>query len=152
MDRNFPPHIWWEMTALDRWQWVPDGVSDVLIRRNPTAWLSVVACLSWDRDSRICSEMSKQVVFIFFQSMRVLQKRDFKTRKYSEYRPPSEWTIVLWGNDMDREINCTSCWCKTVYWVTYTSLTIHNNFGFGYPVCSECYDKERELRRKYKDL
>lgn len=29
----------------------------------------------------------------------------------------------------------------------YTSLEVHNQFGLGYPVCEECYQKEWERER-----
>jgi len=31
-----------------------------------------------------------------------------------------------------------------VYGDGYTSKTIHNSVGFGYPVCEKCYNKELE--------
>ena len=38
------------------------------------------------------------------------------------------------------------------YGSTYASLEIHDEgFGLGYGVCYQCYEKEWERRRKYKE-
>lgn len=67
-------------------------------------------------------------------------KYNFKKHNYDEYELP-EGTI-LFTNDMNKICSCASCGTKIEYGKSYTSLKIHNETGFGYPVCHECYTKE----------
>lgn len=71
-----------------------------------------------------------------------MQKRDPKTRKYKPYKIPSNWFTPLMCFDMDKPVNCASCWVLHTFGTCYTSRRIHNNIGLGYPVCTECYNKE----------
>ena len=51
----------------------------------------------------------------------------------------------LFEVDMDKEIDCCSCGKKIKFGDGFTSRVYHNNFGFGYVECEECYDKHRGL-------
>jgi hypothetical protein len=52
---------------------------------------------------------------------------------------------------METLVNCASCGKKKEFGSMYTSQQIHNDMGFGYSVCEECYKKECELRKQYKE-
>lgn len=52
---------------------------------------------------------------------------------------------------MEKIINCADCKKEFRYGECYCSKAIHNKDGFGYPVCEECYKKELENERKYKE-
>lgn len=71
-------------------------------------------------------------------------KRDPDKKEYKPYSVPRDWKCPIYTDDMDLEINCTSCWKETTFGVCYTSRQIHNEMWFGYPVCEECYNKERK--------
>lgn len=84
-----------------------------------------------------------------------MKKWNFKTREYEHFESPagmmSEFYMWLDWHESDDvfevDIGCTNC-AKTVkYGQCYTSRTIHNRVGLGYPVCQECYEKEWEEKR-----
>jgi hypothetical protein len=81
-----------------------------------------------------------------------MQKWNNKKRKYEDYKVPEGWYCPLYTEDMYKYINC--CQCGKVLQVgdCYTSLEVHNHIGLGYGVCPECYEKEWERRREYKNL
>lgn len=60
-------------------------------------------------------------------------------------------TAPLVCYDMGKIINCADCKKEFQYRKGYSSKAIHNEYGFGYPVCEECYKKELENERKYKE-
>lgn len=82
----------------------------------------------------------------------LLRKWNYEKRTYTPYEIPDnkELNIKLYSNDMDEIVNCPRCLNKVRYGETYTSLEFHNNFGLGFPVCKECYQKEWEERRRYE--
>ena len=80
--------------------------------------------------------------------LKVLRKWNYESRTYDEYYVPYEWNIKLLTNDMDEIINCPHCGKEFPYGESYTSKEIHNKVGFGYPVCSDCYEEEWERKRK----
>ena len=41
-------------------------------------------------------------------------------------------------------VKCAQCGKPVIYRESYTSRTIHSDYGFGYAVCPECYLKEWE--------
>lgn len=73
-----------------------------------------------------------------------MQKRNPDKKQYESYSIPKDWYCPLVTQDMEEVINCTNCGKKTTFWVCYTSRQIHNEMWFWYPVCEECYDKERK--------
>ena len=68
-----------------------------------------------------------------------------KLHKYEDYKP--KFPITMHSEDMSLIVNCCQCGKKVEYGKTYTSLEVHNNNGFGYAVCGECYNEE--YKRKY---
>lgn len=77
------------------------------------------------------------------------QKWNFKTKEYEDYDLPAVCPLLCYN--MEKIINCANCSRKIKYKEGYSSKTIHNEYGFGYPVCEECYKKELEDERKYKE-
>lgn len=73
-----------------------------------------------------------------------MQKRNPDTKKYEPYSIPKNWNCPLYTATMDEKINCTSCWKRIIFWDCYTSIQIHNQVWFWYPVCPNCYWKERK--------
>lgn len=71
-----------------------------------------------------------------------MQKRDPKKREYIPYKIPDSWNTPLMTGSMNEFINCASCWSLKMFWACFTSRHIHNDIGLGYPVCTECYNKE----------
>lgn len=66
--------------------------------------------------------------------------------KYELYDVPADWQCKLYEDDMNQKINCASCGKEIRFGECYTSMEIHNVWGFGYAVCPECYQKEIERR------
>lgn len=81
----------------------------------------------------------------------VLGKWNYETHDYDPYKIPDEWNVPLITDDMEEIVNCPHCGKELKYGDTYTSKEIHNYIGLGFGVCSECYEKEWERRRKYRD-
>lgn len=48
-------------------------------------------------------------------------------------------------------VDCAECGKQIKFGDSYTSLRIQTSIGLGYAVCEDCYEKEWEERRKYKD-
>lgn len=67
--------------------------------------------------------------------------------KYEEYEVPDDWNCKSYSNNMDEVVNCAKCGRKMLYGDSYTSLEIHTDMGFGYAVCSRCYQGEMKRRR-----
>ncbi len=69
-------------------------------------------------------------------------KWNYETREYDPYTPP-KGTIILFTQDIELPINCTSCGKDMTYGEGYTSRELHTNSGLGFPVCEDCYEDER---------
>lgn len=76
-----------------------------------------------------------------------MKKWNFITHKYENYSVPAIWYTPLMA-EMDEIINCAGCGKEIVYGYSYVSMAIHNEIGFGYPICESCMRKELETRRK----
>lgn len=72
----------------------------------------------------------------------LLQKWNNDKRVYEDFETPTN-NIQLFSEDMDLKVDCTNCGKEMVYGECYTSRTIHNAIGLGYPVCNECYQLEK---------
>ena len=72
----------------------------------------------------------------------ILKKWNYKTHNYDSYKIPNEWNCKTYSDNMKEIVNCPHCGKKLEFGDTFTSLEIHTGFGFGYGVCSECYEKE----------
>lgn len=75
-------------------------------------------------------------------------KWNFKTKEYKEITPPKGWHVSIFESDMDKLINCAECGKLIPYGEGYTSKAIHTDMGFGYSVCSQCYQQELEESAK----
>ena len=74
-----------------------------------------------------------------------MKKWNYKTRKYDEFESPAEFPILELPSEeeyLSMEIQCTNCGKKVSYGDCYTSRTIHNYIGIGYPVCEDCHRRE----------
>lgn len=77
-------------------------------------------------------------------------KWNWEAHRYEPHPVPETATIVLISDDMDLQINCANCFKGMTFGVGYTSKTIHNHTGFGFPVCEDCYEKEVDDEQKAK--
>lgn len=66
----------------------------------------------------------------------ILQKWNYKTHKYEDFASPASNPMV-YHEDLHDEIDCTNCGQKMIAGNAFTSMTIHDDTGFGYPVCDE---------------
>lgn len=80
----------------------------------------------------------------------ILRRWDYGTRSYEPFEVPDEWKPIVYSDNMSEKINCPHCGKEMLYGTSYTSLEIHTGSGFGYAVCSRCYDQEAERRRNAK--
>ena len=80
----------------------------------------------------------------------IMEKWNFKLKKYEPYEVKKGWRVALWSDDMNLKINCANCGKEVKFGTTYTSMKIHNDFGLGYSVCSKCYEKEWKERELYE--
>lgn len=71
----------------------------------------------------------------------ILQKWNPKLHKYELFDSPAE-ICYLYTRVMDLPCDCTNCGKQGVFGDFYTSKTIHNDAGLGYPVCEGCYEVE----------
>lgn len=67
-------------------------------------------------------------------------KWNYKTQDYDEYDLPEN--SCVYTPDMDKVINCACCGNTLTYGSSYTSKEIHTQQGFGFGVCSDCYQSE----------
>lgn len=56
--------------------------------------------------------------------------------------------ISIYETDMDKIVNCAQCNEELKYSESYTSMEKQTYFGFGYAVCSKCYNEEWIRRRE----
>lgn len=79
-----------------------------------------------------------------------MKKWNTKLHKYESYEIPKEWhTPIL--DEMNEPCNCAECGAVHTYGDMFSSLLIHTDSGFGYPVCDKCYEKEVEERLKERN-
>lgn len=79
----------------------------------------------------------------------ILKKWNYIKQEYEVFKVPTHWNVKLITNDLDEIVNCPHCGKELPYGEAYTSREVHNDFGLGYAVCSECYSREWERSRKY---
>ena len=77
-------------------------------------------------------------------------KYNYETLEYEPFELPDNCPLTLPYSDesMETEINCANCHKIVKFGRCYTSKTIHEKHGFGYPVCEDCYNKELERYEK----
>jgi len=73
----------------------------------------------------------------------ILSKWNYKTHEYESFESPAK-IVMLFQETMNSEVDCANCGKHTTYGICYTSRTIHNHIGLGYPVCESCYEVELE--------
>lgn len=78
----------------------------------------------------------------------LLHKWDYQVHDYMPHFIPEDWNCLIYSEDMNEIVNCPHCGKKLLWGNTYTSLEIHNNVGFGYGVCAECYEAEWKRREE----
>ena len=71
-----------------------------------------------------------------------VKKWDFINHVYEPYDIPDHYHTPLYTDDMEEIVNCAGCGTRIKYGQCYTSMTIHNHVGLGYPVCDDCHQKE----------
>ena len=81
---------------------------------------------------------------------RLVQRWNYQTKSYDDVYVDGEWFTPLYSDDMEVPINCINCGKQISFGESYTSNEYHNQVGFGYYVCEECYEKEWELKNKYR--
>lgn len=55
-------------------------------------------------------------------------------------------------HDLSGVVNCAECGRAIVIGKSFTSPLIHNDLGFGFAVCSRCYEAELKEMRLIYDL
>lgn len=73
----------------------------------------------------------------------ILVKWNFELHKYEIFDSPAR-VLSLYSEDMLAEVDCANCGKRMTFGAGFTSRTIHNDTGFGYPVCEDCYEEERQ--------
>lgn len=73
----------------------------------------------------------------------LLRKWNYETHEYLPFISPAI-VLSIYSEDMLEEVDCANCGTRMTYGDTYTSRTIHNDSGIGFPVCDPCYQKELE--------
>ena len=74
--------------------------------------------------------------------MKKVQKWDFKKHCYEDALIDDECS--LYEIDMNKIVKCPNCNKEVIFGDCYTSKQYHSDYGFGYAVCEECYEKERK--------
>ena len=88
--------------------------------------------------------------FIYYYQ---IQKWDYSSHSYFTIPLISRTPLNLktYSEDMNEIVNCAQCLKEIKIGDSYTSKEIHTDLGFGFAVCSKCYEEEWERKRKYED-
>ena len=81
----------------------------------------------------------------------ILQKWNYKTHRYDYEAICGNYYFSSYETDMEKLVNCPHCKKAIKVGDSYTSLEYHTNYGLGLCVCEDCYKKEWDKRRKYRD-
>ncbi len=81
--------------------------------------------------------------------MILLQKWNYETHVYDPFESPAV-ILVIYSEDMVEACDCANCGKRMTFGDGYTSKTIHNHVGFGYPVCENCYSEEIKEWEKHR--
>ena len=82
--------------------------------------------------------------------MKAVNKWNFKLHKYEDVQIDDKCS--MYEDDMDKIIKCPNCNKDVKFGDCYTSKQYHNDFGFGYAVCGECYEKEWKQYQENKQI
>ena len=82
-----------------------------------------------------------------FASRRIIRKWNFEKHEYEDVENKYSAKLVIINNpsDLDEIIKCTNCGKEVTFGECWTSKQWQNDFGFGFPVCAECHQIERDL-------
>jgi hypothetical protein len=75
-----------------------------------------------------------------------LKRWNYMLADYEDYEIPDNWSVYTFVPGLDTFVDCAHCGKSLPYGASFTSMEIHNNMGFGYAVCEDCYNKEAERR------
>ena len=75
-------------------------------------------------------------------------KWDFENSKYNRVDIPERSSVFLEEKDWDKKIQCAECGEEIEYALSFGSRCLHNDRGFCYHVCPECFRQEIEKERK----
>lgn len=64
---------------------------------------------------------------------------------YHDYEVPDDWNVKLYSYDMGEIVNCVCCGKPIKYGDRYTSRRYHDEHGFGYTECYDCYYESMEV-------
>ena len=98
--------------------------------------------------NEIIQNMKKKAMLNDLLNTNSVIKWNPKLHIYEEYNP--KFPIVMHSEDMNLIVNCCQCGKKVKYGETFTSLEVHNNYGFGYAVCGDCYNEEYKRKIENK--
>lgn len=73
--------------------------------------------------------------------MFILRKWNYEIHDYEVFISPAE-VLKIYSEDMDERCDCANCGKQMTFGDGYTSRTIHNKAGYGFPVCESCYNGE----------
>lgn len=80
--------------------------------------------------------------------MKISNKWSFKRHCY--YRKIINDKCSTYEEKLDEKVKCANCNKDIKFGNSYTSLQYHDDVGFGYAVCDECYKKECMLKLENK--
>lgn len=83
--------------------------------------------------------------------MTTLNRWNYDKQAYEPYDVPDNWNVKSYSFDMDEIVNCPHCGKEVTYGSCYTSREIHTPYGFGYAVCENCYNIEREIENRWRN-
>ena len=72
--------------------------------------------------------------------MKRCNKWDFNKKEYASVFIDDECSMK--ENNLKKIIKCPNCNKEFQCGLGYTSLKYHNDFGLGYIVCKDCYEKD----------
>lgn len=78
----------------------------------------------------------------------MLARWNYKTHAYDPFTPPDDWKVILYSEDMGKDINCANCGKPMTYGEGFTSQEIHTPIGLGYPVCEKCHQFETARKER----
>lgn len=74
--------------------------------------------------------------------MKKAQRWNPFSRQYKEVLIPKE--ASAYEEDMEKKVECVNCSELVEYGSSYTSMQFYTEDGFGYSVCFDCYEEEKE--------
>ena len=78
-----------------------------------------------------------------------LNRWDYEAQEYEKELVP-EGNYKMYSADMEEKVKCPHCGKEVAFGDMYTSKEFQSDFGFGYAVCQECYDKEKRREEAYR--